>query len=204
MYSEVVWNVIATMSLPEAHQERYLTNYQTYIDKFGKADAKGVVDNIINSKFYSALRAKDETVLEEALAMLREYGDASQENSMKMAYYQRTDNWASLVEAGNALAQAQGYEGKGGSFNSAAWTMYEKCEDQALLAVATDWMHQVVLKEDSYAYLDTYAALLFKTGQTGLAMKWANRAIATGKKNNEDVSGTEALIKQYQETDSNE
>ncbi|MFK7921213.1 MAG: thioredoxin family protein [Bacteroidia bacterium] len=204
MYAEVVWNVIATMPMTEAHQKRFLDNYATYGETFGQTDAKGVVDNIINSKFYAALNAKDEKMLESTLAMLEEYGDdPAQAYSMKMAYYQRTDAWDNLVAAGNELVAVKGYE-YAGAFNSAAWTMYEKCDNEVLLVVAADWMHNVVNKEDSYAYMDTYAALLFKTGQTGLGMKWANRAIATGKRNNEDVSGTEALIKEYQEADTNE
>ncbi|MEM6342526.1 MAG: thioredoxin fold domain-containing protein [Bacteroidota bacterium] len=203
MYSEEVWNVIATMSLPEAQQNRYLENYQSYVDKFGKESAKGVVDNIINAKFYDAIRSKEEEKLEAVLEVLRKYGDPAFEGNLKMAYYQRTEEWTKLVAAGNSLAEAKGYE-SASAFNSAAWTMYEKCEDQALLTEATDWMHKVVLEDDSYAYLDTYAALLFKTGQDGLAMKWANRAIATGKRNQENVSGTEALIEKYQKEESNE
>ena len=204
MYSEVVWNVLSTMNIPESNQNHYLENYQQYVEKFGKADAKSVTDRIINGQFYAALKAKDETLLESTVETLKKYGDPEQEYNIRMAYYQRTEEWAKLVETGNALVKAKGYEEQGRSFNSAAWTMYEKCEDQTLLATAADWMHNVVQTEDSYAHLDTYAPLLFKTNQTGLAMKWANRAIATGKRNNENVSGTEALIEKYKEEESNE
>ncbi|MEL6841610.1 MAG: DUF255 domain-containing protein [Bacteroidota bacterium] len=200
--SEIVWNVMSTMSLDDKYQQYYLDNLDSYKETFGEAEATGIVDNIVNTKFYQALRTQDEEKLQSVVDMVSTQEDGEAKSaSLKMAYYQRTENWSQLVEAADQLIAANEYEFTG-AFNSAAWAMYERCDDQIALAKASEWMHKVVLKEDeNYAYLDTYAALLFKTGQTDLAMKWANRAIATGKRNNENVSGTEELIKKYTETE---
>lgn len=43
--------------------------------------------------------------------------------------------------------------------------------------------------------LDTYAALLFKNGELKKAKQYAELAISTGKKENEEVNETESLLK---------
>ncbi len=43
--------------------------------------------------------------------------------------------------------------------------------------------------------LDTYAALLYKSGDLNKAKQYAETAIETGKKDNEEVQETEELLK---------
>jgi hypothetical protein len=51
------------------------------------------------------------------------------------------------------------------------------------------------LETDSqYAYLDTYAALLYRNKNYKEAEDYANQAINTGKKAGEDVKATEDLL----------
>jgi hypothetical protein len=60
-------------------------------------------------------------------------------------------------------------------------------------------MEDVVNKEPTYAYLDTYAALLYKTGAYKDAEIWAGKAIKAGKADNEEVEETEKLLKKIKE-----
>ncbi len=63
-----------------------------------------------------------------------------------------------------------------------------------VLEKATVWMKKVTEKSDQYMYMDTYAGLLYKTGKYLDAKAWAEKAIAAGKKNEEEVKGTEDLL----------
>jgi len=56
-------------------------------------------------------------------------------------------------------------------------------------------MSDAVVASPRYMLLDTYAALLYKNGELTKAKEYAETAIASGKKENEDVSETEALLK---------
>jgi hypothetical protein len=55
-------------------------------------------------------------------------------------------------------------------------------------------MKQISSKEPTHPYLDTYASLLYKSGQWKEAEATANKAIATGKKAAADVKATEELL----------
>jgi hypothetical protein len=55
-------------------------------------------------------------------------------------------------------------------------------------------MKEVVAKEPQYAYLDTYASILYKCGQLKDAEAWANKAIEAGKKSGDKVTSTEELL----------
>lgn len=59
--------------------------------------------------------------------------------------------------------------------------------------MALEWMSKVVNLDPQYMYLDTYAALFFKLGKYDAALVWADKAIVTGKANDENVGDTEAL-----------
>jgi hypothetical protein len=56
-------------------------------------------------------------------------------------------------------------------------------------------MSDFVEKRPTYMLLDTYAALLFKNGELKKAKQYAELAIETGKKENEEVRETEVLLK---------
>lgn len=79
--------------------------------------------------------------------------------------------------------------------NEAAWAFYEHITDKKLLASAEKYAAKAnSLSPDSYAYQDTYAAVLYKLGKKKLAQTWAEKAIRSGEKAGEDVSETKAML----------
>ncbi|MFH2096668.1 MAG: hypothetical protein ABIJ16_13240, partial [Bacteroidota bacterium] len=78
--------------------------------------------------------------------------------------------------------------------NQYCWNIYEKCDDQAVIKTAAGWMDKVIGRSPQYAYIDTYAALLYKSEQFETAEKYALEAIEAGKKENTDVKDTEKLL----------
>jgi thioredoxin-related protein len=85
-----------------------------------------------------------------------------------------------------------------GTLNRVSWNLYEKSDDQMLLQTANRWMKKVVDSEPTYSYLDTQAALLYKTNDNTKAAEVAKQAIRVGKEAGENVAETEALLEKIQ------
>jgi hypothetical protein len=109
-------------------------------------------------------------------------------------FYKTTKDWGNCAIAVNKYITKKGYDDVN-YINGLAWGMYESCTDQKLLKKAAAWMKEVVAKEPRYAYLDTYAAVLYKSGETQEAKTWAGKAIEAGKKSGDNTASTEELLK---------
>ncbi len=112
----------------------------------------------------------------------------------RFAYFSQTKDWAKCLEIIKEKVDKGGYE-NAGYINQIGWSMYEDCSDKKLLTYVLKYMKGLIEKEPIYAYLDTYAALLYKAGQPKEAKIWANKAIETGKKAGEKTESTEELLK---------
>ncbi len=77
--------------------------------------------------------------------------------------------------------------------NMHAWNFYEQVTDKNYVSEAVKMSKKAVDTNPNYALMDTYAALLHKSGNNKDALVWADKAIAKGKEAEEDVSGTEEL-----------
>ena len=89
-----------------------------------------------------------------------------------------------------------------GALNSMAWKFYENVTDKKQLKAATKMAERACALNNSYAYLDTYAAVLYKSGDLKEAEKVANMAIDIAKKGNmpaEDYKETDDLLKKIAE-----
>jgi hypothetical protein len=78
--------------------------------------------------------------------------------------------------------------------NSIAWNFYENMTDPAHLQKALAWALESVKLSAGYGNTDTVAALYFKLGNKGKAKVYAEKAIALGKAEGQDVSATEKLL----------
>ena len=86
--------------------------------------------------------------------------------------------------------------------NSISWTFYESVNDKEALLKAEAWAKKACELEKTYANLDTYAAVLYKTGKKDLALETANKAIELAKKEKyspSDYQGATDLIKKIKE-----
>lgn len=78
--------------------------------------------------------------------------------------------------------------------NSIAWNYYQKSDDKEKLEEAKKWVIRSIKLDENYNNVDTYAALLFKTGHYKNALKKAKKAIEIAKKNNDSYESTIELI----------
>ncbi|NDK56013.1 thioredoxin family protein [Pontibacter fetidus] len=108
-------------------------------------------------------------------------------------YYERKQDLPKYHAANTKLFDTY-YTTDANRLNSIAWKYYENIDDKAMLQKAEEWARKSVTIAPGYANLDTHASLLYKLGQKDKAKAAAEKAIAAGKKNGDDVQGTEELL----------
>lgn len=116
---------------------------------------------------------------------------------MNLNLYEKEGNWKKVGEL--AFSEKGRTYLAEGRFNSICWTMFEKVEDQTLLKAAADAMKRVTATEKgkNWAYIDTYASLLYKTKNKAEAEKVAKWAIETAKEEGatpDEYKATEELL----------
>lgn len=84
--------------------------------------------------------------------------------------------------------------------NSFAWNIYEQAEDRDKIKVALKCSLRSIELNDNYANNDTYACLLYKSGDSKKALIQAEKAIDFAKKSNEDYGQTMKLVEKILET----
>lgn len=80
--------------------------------------------------------------------------------------------------------------------NTLAWGVYENESDAKVLKTAIKWVKRSIELDKNYYNTDTYAALLYKTGNYKQALALAKQAITIAKKDKEDYSATTKLVAQ--------
>ncbi|MBC5774916.1 thioredoxin family protein [Pontibacter sp. KCTC 32443] len=108
-------------------------------------------------------------------------------------YYERKQDLPKY-HAANAKLYDTYFSTDANRLNSIAWKYYETIDDKAMLQKAEEWARKSVSIAPGYANLDTHAALLYKLGQKDKARAAAEKAIAAGKRNGDDVQSTEELL----------
>jgi len=116
-----------------------------------------------------------------------------------MYYYKALSDWNNFAKSVDFLIEEERGE-DAGFLNSVAWTLYESvaAEDKEVLEKGLAWAAKAVDLSKEYSILDTYAALLYKTGHTEKAHEMALEAIRTAKESGEDYSSTEKLMQEYE------
>lgn len=117
--------------------------------------------------------------------------------TMNLNLYEKEGNWKKVGEL--AFSENGHSYLDAGSFNSICWAMFEKVDDQSLLKAAADAMKVVTATEEGkiWAYIDTYASLLYKTKNKAEAEKAAKWAIESAKEEGaapEEYQATEELL----------
>ncbi len=195
-FSEVPWCVITRYPLSEAQQAWIMEHEQQYRELYGD-EFDQIVQKHAQTVFNKAVEKKDKSLLEKASDLFTKTVPAEAESMrdrLQAMYYNRTGDWKQLGDAVEKMSQTA--DASAASINEFAWNMYEKCEDNPSLVKAADAMKRTTknLESSQWAFVDTYAALLYKTGQYDVAEEQALRAIEMGKEAKADIAETEELL----------
>ncbi|MEH3115298.1 thioredoxin family protein [Pedobacter terrae] len=172
-------------------------NKKKYEDLYGELDVRWVNSMILSKKVYAALDAKDRKLFNEAKDMARLQISAKDTVSYFLAIEQqmlkKEQRWADAANVVEQRMQLENYDPE--STNDFCWSIYQECNDQHVLLKCSSWMKKLAKRSPSYNTLDTYARLLYKTGNKKLAIATIQKAIKLGKANKEDTRSSEDWLK---------
>ena len=196
LFGEVNFSVICRFKTSDKVTDFFLANRDKYVKLYGSDDVDMKISSVTYERLRAAIGAKDKSLLEKTLELSDRYGTGDREENrsrLTMSYYGGVKEWpAYSAMVDNAIKSGKMSDA---GVNAAAWTLYEQCDDRAIIRMAAGWMSKTIVTSPVYAYLDTYAALLYKDGQTKLAEEFAVKAIEKGKRDKEDVKSTEELLR---------
>lgn len=192
--SEVAWAVMFRFPLNEKYTGVFLAGKDEYAKKYGKEEVSDKIQGIASNQLRSAIKNNSDEEMNATIDFVKEYFDEANIEQTVISfwkhYFQGVGQWRKFAELVNeGIREADPNE-----INSHAWNIYEKCDDEHVINMACDWMDIAVKQAQSYALLDTYAAILYKAKRYEEAEQWAVKAIDQGEKEGEKVEGTEKLL----------
>ncbi len=195
LYSESCWAMLCTFPLTSRYMQHFLTNMDRYATKFGKADVEMIASGHVFQLLNQAKAMQSEAILQQALELSEQAMVKPDEYRFYILqdYYVSTKNWKKAVSVVEDL-RASGKLTNGSAVNQFAWMLYQNCNDTECLKKVGEWMKGVIDAEPVPAYIDTYAALLYKTGQYVEAETYAKLAIRKGKEQGDTMTETEELL----------
>jgi len=185
----------------ESREMKYfLNNLAPFEKSFGKEAVTQKLEQLGKSYFSKYTRAKefDKDGYENSK---KEFTSMKWPNTDKIIFeadmeaYKRFDN-AKYYELAATDFQKY-YNNDSQELNSMAWDFYEKVSDKKLLGSAAKMAQRACEINPSYANLDTYAAVLYKSGDLKNAEVQANKAIDKAKAENmgtDDYKETSELL----------
>ncbi len=176
----------------------FLKNRSAFETKFGKDTIEQKLQQLGKSYFSKYTRAKefDEPAYEKAK---KEFTELKWPNTNGIIFESDLEaygrfNKAKYYELAAADFQKH-YNNNSNALNSMAWNFYENVSDKKLLKSAILMSKRACELNSNYAYLDTYAAVLFRAGELKEAEIIANKAIDKAK-------GDKMTPDEYKETSS--
>ncbi len=154
---------------------------------------------VLSHHAFNAGKDKKEAKLNDLLGLTRQ-SFPNQQNMMtaklSMNYYQGAGEWKKFKAIAEAFCDADGQE-DWYMLNYAAWEYYlQEKGNERDLSKALTWAKKSVELNENYYNLDTYAALLYATGDYKGANETAGKAIQLAKESDLPFEETVQLMKQ--------
>lgn len=195
--NEVNWRVVNRFSYAIDYPQMMtlLEQKDAIIQNFGKDEYYGFIDRFSGGRLQSAIKNRDRREMNRLLTFMtaRVEDPLNTLPYYSLAFSSQIEDWGNLVSTIENM-RLQEMDLKLSFYNDYAWKIYEKCSDTSLVAKALSWMTPLIDEEAEWMYIDTYAALLYKSGEYDQAEKWARLAIESGKATGENVTETETLL----------
>ncbi len=196
LHSEVSWAVISKFDVGDKYTHYFLANVERYRKIFGKISVNDKLNNMLGEQLSEAIKTKNDSAFEVVLQMVGAYmgEDAAMSKIYcKLSFYKELAKWEQYATTATEYISKIGFANTD-YINTMSWELYQHCDNQSVLKKSVDWMKQITDKEPTYPYMDTYASLLFKTGNKKKAIAAAQKAIEIGNRSKADVTETELLL----------
>jgi thiol-disulfide isomerase/thioredoxin len=174
-----------------------INNKEKYAALYGENSVNTMVIFLIYGKFDRAIEAESKSKFEEAIS----YAEIAIEDkktlktilfNSQIDFLKKQDKWNEVFE--NYKIMKGNGEMSNGYVNHFSWQVYRNCTDKNVIKKCTNWMKEVVEKEPTYQYLETYAYLSNKSGDKKETKLIANLALKAAKKEGESTKSIEKLL----------
>ncbi|MGN6294264.1 MAG: thioredoxin family protein [Chitinophagaceae bacterium] len=186
---------IGADEVPPSVADSILKNKKRYTELYGEKEVESLLYVIVRSKFDKAIAEKNQLLFDDAVLYVVKTlheGYAATIQSFKTEFMLAQNKWAEVFRINEELKDKGGFSDE--SVNYFCWTVYKKCEDQQVIKQCLQWMKELTDRKPEYAYLDTYAFLLYKSGNKEQAKVIAKRALDAAKKEKENTKALEKLL----------
>lgn len=169
-----------------------------FIQEYGTDRVDNMLSGLINRHLYTNI---EQLTLDQARTM---YDETFPTNKAKKSfaafeidYYQQKKNEKLQVEKAKAFVKEY-KDLDWDTLNGLAWGFYEDVDDRKALKKGVKWAKKSVAKNSNSFNTDTLAALYYKLGKKGPALKWAQESVQLAQTNGMDFSSTSELIEQIE------
>ncbi len=197
--SEVPFTVLCYFSGGTDEVNEFLiANRRQYEELYGELDVRFIITMMISRKLFDAMTARDRPAFDAGILFAREHLDPENAATylpfMEERMLQVEGRWPEALKLFGVRRDEQrlGDDETARFCRSAA----DDCTEPAVLRTCRDWMKTIVDKSPAYRHLDTYARLLFRTGDKKKGYTYMERAIAAGQLAKEDTTDSENWLKE--------
>lgn len=176
----------------ESDQFQYLIkNFETATaDNKRRTEVEEYIHEILYHTLLQPIIKKDDRLLSMTREKIRLLNIPPAKKALiltKLVQHEKSKDWKSYFAEVEEYIQLFLFD-RPERINDFAWTIYQNIDDKTMLTRAAEWMQQMleVEKNKKYIYLETYAALLRKTGNIRDADKVTADAIALAESKGEN------------------
>ncbi|MDR0802048.1 MAG: thioredoxin family protein [Fluviicola sp.] len=198
--SEVSFAILAYFGrAPQNIVDLLIQHRSEYETRYGEADVKFVINNVVAERFNTAIKEKDEIKYEAAVKFAKQYLTSRDADEYVKAYEVKMCMATGKWEKATSILEERVRQNtiNGDEINYFCWAIYEQCSQKNVIGRATQLMKGVVEVNSSFATLDTYARLLAKNGSREEAVVAMKRAIKMGNENGEDTKDSEEALGKF-------
>lgn len=170
----------------------FAANKAVFIEKFGNRAVSGKIQGLVQASLYD----REGDVLENAKKIFPiVYPERGEEmiSSFTMLHYLGAGDDEKYAQA--AIKHYKKFDAQAwDELNEVAWNFYENIEEKKYLKKGVKFAKKSIKMSNQYYNNDTLAALYYKMGKKGKALKTANKAIYLAKEEGEDDTETQKLL----------
>ncbi len=121
--------------------------------------------------------------------------------SAKINYFQSKHDRTNYIKAVQDYMKKYGSKVTSAQLNEFSWNFFEYTSNEDVLKNALEWSKKSIEENNNPMYMDTYANLLYKTGNVNEAIEWELKALdLVGEKEKKDYNITLGKMKNGEKT----
>jgi len=192
-YDIFVLGGLGSYQLSDKNIENWLNMTDTFSQLFGRDLTQTQAINILHSRLYKANNQKDEVAYKHyfPLAVKWSLYPDWESASLQQDWFRTIKDYSSLMTSVESQMSKMYHSG----LNENAWFFFENTDDPALLKRALALSSKSIELKEDWQYYDTRANIEFKLKMYAECKADAEKAIALGKAQGDDVSPTEQVLK---------